>query len=325
LKIMKTRPLGSSGLTVSEIGFGAWAIGGSAWGGARDADARASLARAYQLGVRFIDTALVYGDGHSEKLVGEFARTHKDVVIATKVPPRSMTWPSRPGSKLEEFFPATWITECCERSLRHLGPGCDRIDLLQLHVWCDDWTDQDPWYAAMTKLREQGKIRAIGISLNSHDPKSGVRVVEAGRVDAVQAFYNIFDQSPEDALFPACQKMGVGVLARVPFDESSLTGKLREDTKFPPGDFRASYFGGDLLKQTVARVEKMRPVLEGAASSMARGALRFCLSHPAVSTVIPGMRTPHQAEENTAASDDGPLTAEVIARLRPFRWVRSPY
>jgi aryl-alcohol dehydrogenase-like predicted oxidoreductase len=234
-----------------------------------------------------------------------------------------MTWPARPGSKLEEFFPANWINECCERSLRHLGTG--RIDLLQLHVWCDDWTDQDQWYATMSKLREQGKIRAIGISLNSHDPKSGVRVVEAGKVDAVQAFYNIFDQSPEDELFPACQKKNVGVLARVPFDEGSLTGKLTERTTFPPGDFRSSYFGGDLLQQTVARVEKMRPIVEGAASSMARGALRFCLSHPAVSTVIPGMRTPLQAEENTAGSDEGPLSAEVIAKLRQFRWVRSPY
>jgi aryl-alcohol dehydrogenase-like predicted oxidoreductase len=320
---MKTRPLGKSGLTVSEIGFGAWAIGGSAWGGTRDADARAALQRAYELGVRFIDTALAYGDGHSEKLIGEFAKKQKDVVIATKVPPRSMEWPARPGSNLEEFFPSKWIIECCERSLRHLGTG--RIDLLQLHVWCDEWTDRDEWYATLVKLREQGKIGAIGISLNSHDPRSGVRVVQAGRVDAVQVFYNIFDQSAEDELFPACAKHGVGVLARVPFDESSLTGKLREDSKFPPGDFRASYFGGDLLKQTVARVEKLRPIVEGAASSMARGALRFCLSHPAVSTVIPGMRTLHQADENTAASDDGPLQPDVVAKLRPFRWVRAPY
>jgi aryl-alcohol dehydrogenase-like predicted oxidoreductase len=320
---MKTRTLGRTGITISEVGFGAWAVGGSMWGGARDAESRAALERAHELGVNFIDTALVYGDGHSERLVGEFARKHKDVVIATKVPPRSMQWPARPGSKLEEFFPAAWITECCERSLRHLGTG--RIDLLQLHVWCDDWTDRDEWYSAMVKLREQGKIRAIGISLNSHDAKSGVRVVENQRVDAVQVFYNIFDQSPEDELFPACVAHQCGVLARVPFDEGSLTGKLREDSTFPPGDFRSSYFGGNLLKETVGRVERLRPIVEGAASSMARGALRFCLSQPAVSTVIPGMRTPHQADENTAASDEGPLPADVIAKLRAHRWVRRPY
>jgi aryl-alcohol dehydrogenase-like predicted oxidoreductase len=319
---MKYRTLGRTGMRVSEVGVGAWAMGGAMWGGKRDSDAQGALARAHELGVNFIDTALVYGDGHSERLVGEFARAHSDVMVATKVPPKSMQWPARPGAKVEEFFPGSWIRECCERSLRNLG--LPRIDLLQLHVWSEAWADQDEWYETMVKLREEGKIRAIGVSLNSYDPKSGVRLVKAGRVDAVQVFYNIFDQSPEDELYPACLEHGVGVLARVPFDEGSLTGKLREDTKFPAGDFRAQYFAG-VLKETVQKVETMRPLLEGAAKSMARGALRFCLAHPAVSLVIPGMRNPQQAEENTAASDDGPLPPEVVQKLRPFRWVRKPY
>jgi aryl-alcohol dehydrogenase-like predicted oxidoreductase len=321
---MRNRKLGKNGFDVSEIGFGAWAIGGGMWGGPRDDDARAALARAFARGVTFIDTALVYGDGHSERLVGEFARAHRDQVhVASKVPPKSYQWPARPGSALRDFFPKGWIIECAERSLRNLG--VERIDLLQLHVWCDAWADQDEWHDALELLRRDGKIRLAGISINSHDPASAVRVVKQGRIDAVQVFFNIFDQSPEDELLPACLEHGVGVLARVPFDEGSLTGKLRRDTKFPEGDFRAQYFGGSLLGETVDRVEKLRPIVEGAAATMARGALRFCLSHPAVSTVIPGMRNPQQVDDNSAASDDGPLPPATLAALRPHRWVRSPY
>jgi len=321
---MRYRKLGKNGPEVSEIGFGAWAIGGAMWGGRRDDDARASLERAFERGVNFYDTALVYGDGHSERLVGEFARAHAGkVYVATKVPPKSYIWPARPNAVLRDSFPAEWIIESAERSLKHLG--LERIDLLQLHVWADSWTDEDEWYAAFDKLRAQGKVRLVGISINSHDPQSAVRVVQSGKVDALQVFYNIFDQSPEDALFPACLEHGVGILARVPFDEGSLTGKLREDTTFPPGDFRAEYFGGGLLKETVRRVEALRPIIEGEASSMARGALRYCLSHPAVSTVIPGMRSTEQVDQNTAASDDGPLPPATLQALKPHRWVRKPY
>jgi aryl-alcohol dehydrogenase-like predicted oxidoreductase len=320
---MKKRKLGRTGIEVSEVGFGAWAIGGAMWGGKRDDDSKRALARAYEHGVNFVDTALVYGDGHSERLVGEFAAGHPDLVIATKVYPKNRNWPARPDTPIEAAFPAPWIRQCAEKSLKNLKR--DRIDVLQLHVWADAWTGSDEWYGAMVKLREEGKIRAIGISINSHDPASAVRVVQAKRVDVLQVFYNIFDQSPEDALYPACLEHGCGVIARVPFDEGSLTGKLRKDTVFPEGDFRGDYFGGDLLAKTVDRVESMRPIVEGAAKTMARGALRFCLSQPAVSTVIPGMRSDAQVDENCAASDDGPLTAEVLAKLRPFRWVRSPY
>ena len=322
---MKTRELGKTGLRVSEIGLGAWAMGGAMWGGARDGESQEALARAHHLGVNFIDTALVYGDGHSERLVGAFLHSHPEMLVATKVPGKCMKWPAPPDAKLVDFYPRGWITECCEKSLRNLGHGKDRVDLLQLHVWADAWTDHDEWHEELSRLREAGKLRAIGLSLNSHDAASGVRVVESGRIDAVQVFYNIFDQSPEDALFPACLKHHVGVLARVPFDEGSLTGKLRADTEFPPGDFRRQYFGGDLLGETVRRVEALRPTLEGAAASLARGALRFCLSHPAVSSVIPGMRSMRQADENCAASSDGPLPPEVLAALRPHRWVRPAY
>lgn len=320
---MRYRTLGKTGMKVSEVGFGAWAIGGAMWGGRRDEEARSALSRAYENGVNFIDTALVYGNGHSERLVGEFLRQHPDVLVATKVPAKAMRWPAPPDAPLKDYFPASWVVECGERSCKHLG--VERIDLLQLHVWADAWTEQDEWYEGLLQLQKAGKVRHFGISINSHDPASAVRVVQSGRVDALQVFYNLFDQSPEDALYPACIEHGVGVLARVPLDEGSLTGKLREDTRFPAGDFRNDYFAGDLLGETVRRVEAMRPTVEGAAGSMVRGALRFVLSHPAVSTVIPGMRTPAQADDNCAASDAGPLPPETLAALRPHRWVRAPY
>lgn len=321
---MRYRKLGKNGPEVSEVGFGAWAIGGGMWGGKRDNDARAALERAFERGVNFVDTALVYGDGHSERLVGEFARAHAGkVYVATKVPPKAYNWPAPRDAVLADNFPKAWIIECAERSLRNLG--VERIDLLQLHVWADRWTDQDEWQRAFEDLRTAGKVHLVGISINSHDPQSAVRVIKSGSVDALQVFYNIFDQSPEDELFPVCREHGVGILARVPFDEGSLTGKLRVDTTFPSGDFRSQYFGGGLLEETVRRVEALRPIVEGAASSMARGALRYILSHPAVSTVIPGMRSPQQVNENSAASDDGPLPTEVVDQLHAHRWVRKPY
>ena len=320
---MRHRKLGRTDLSVSEIGFGSWAIGGAMWGGKRDEDSRRALRRAVDRGVNFVDTALVYGSGHSERLVGELLREKKGLHVATKIPPKSMQWPAKPEAKLADTFPRAWIIECCEKSLANLGVAT--IDLLQLHVWADAWTDEGEWAAVFDELKRAGKIRYAGVSINSHDPKSALRLVRSGKIDALQVFHNIFDQSPEDELYPACLEHGVGVVARVPFDESGLTGKLRLDTKFPAGDFRAEYFAGDKLTKTVESVEKMRPLLEPVAHSMARGALRYCLSHPAVSTVIPGMRSDTQVDENCAAGDDGPLPPDVLEKLRPFRWVRAPY
>jgi aryl-alcohol dehydrogenase-like predicted oxidoreductase len=324
-RAMKQRSLGRSGLLVSGIGFGAWALGGNAWGGARDDDSRAALRRARERGITLIDTALEYGDGHSEELVGEVLREGwPGAVVATKVPPKAMQWPAPRGAALEDFFPAGWIRSSCERSLRNLR--VERIDLLQLHVWADAWTERDEWYEELAALRKEGKVRLLGASINSHDPASAVRLARSGRVDVLQVQYNAFDQSPEDELFGACLEHGVGVLARVPFDESALTGKLTLDTRFPAGDFRADYFGGPLLAETVRRVEALRPLLEGAAGSMARGALRYCLSHPAVSSVIPGMRSPAQVDDNVAGAEGGALPEDVLREVRAkHRWVREAY
>jgi aryl-alcohol dehydrogenase-like predicted oxidoreductase len=322
---MEHRSLGRSGVQVTGIGFGAWAIGGNMWGGTRDDDSRAALRRARERGVTLIDTALEYGDGHSEELVGQVLREGwPGAVVATKVPPKAMQWPAPRGAALEDFFPAGWIRASCERSLRNLG--VERVDLLQLHVWADAWTDRDEWYETLTALQKEGKVRLLGVSINSHDPQSAVRLARSGRVDVLQVQYNAFDQSPEDELFGACLEHGVGVLARVPFDESALTGKLTLDTKFPEGDFRADYFGGELLGETVRRVEALRPLFESAAGTMARGALRYCLSHPAVSSVIPGMRSPQQVDDNVAAADAGPLADAVVREVRAkHRWVREAY
>ena len=327
---MRQRQLGKTGLAVSEIGFGGWAIGGRRWGGKRDQDSRQALRRAVDRGVNFFDTALTYGDdGDSEKLLGELLLEHRansnaaPLYVATKVPPKCHKYPAPPDAPLSEYYPRDWIVRCAERSLKNLN--IEQIDLLQLHVWADAWTDGDEWKQAMEDLRQAGKIRFVGVSLNPQDPNSALRLVRSGFVDVVQVVYNIFDQSPEDELFPACLEHQVGAIARVPLNEGSLTGKLRVDTQFPEGDFRSSFFAGDLLRQTVERVEEMRPILEETATSMARGALRYCLSHAAVSTVIVGMRSPEQVNENTSASEDGSLPPETIKALRRFRWVRPPY
>ena len=321
---MNYRQLGRTGIEVSEIGFGAWAIGGNMWGPQDDAQSLATLRKAIEEGVTFIDTALVYGMGHSEEIVGRAVREVKStrpIVIATKVPPKNGSWPARKGTPLAEAFPARHITDCCERSLKSLG--MERVDLLQLHVWDSSWAAQDEWYEALLKLKAEGKIRAIGISLNSHEPDGGLEVVRLGRADALQVIHNIFEQAPEDRLFPLCQEKGVGIIARVPFDESALTGKLTRPTTFPRDDFRHRYFAGPKLGETVDRVEKLRSLVPSAASSLAELALRYCLSQPAISSVIPGMRSVPQAEQNAAVSQSGPLAPSALAELRKHRWERS--
>lgn len=323
---MRYRPLGKTGIEVSEIGFGAWAIGGNMWGPQDDRESLAALRRAIELGVTFIDTALIYGMGHSEEIVGRAlrdVRPSRTVAIATKVPPKNMQWPAQRGCPLRDAFPGHHIEESLHRSLVSLG--AERVDLLQLHVWDPAWAFEDEWFETLAKLKEQGKIRAIGISLNAHEPDTGREVVKAGRVDVLQVVYNIFEQAPEDALFPLCEERGVGLIARVPFDESSLTGKLTRDTTFERDDFRSRYFKGPRLGETVDRVAKLAGFIPRAASSLALLALRYCLSQRAISTVIPGIRNPRQAEENCSASDAGALDGSTLLALKPHRWARPTW
>ena len=319
---MRYRPLGRTGIEVSEIGYGAWGIGGKQWLGGADEESLCALHRAIELGLNFIDTALAYGDGHSEKLVGDVVRASKvRVYIATKVPPKNRLWPARPGIAIGDVFPYDYIVSCTEESLRNLGT--ERIDLQQLHVWNPEWLANDDWRRAFEDLKKSGKVRFVGMSISDHLPDTALDLVKSGLIDTIQVIYNVFDQSPEASLLPLAQQHQVGILARVPLDEGGLTGSIAEDTVFEKGDFRAWYFRGDRKREVVQHVAALRADLGDA--SLAQTALRFCLTHPAVSTVIPGMRRVSSVESNIAASDAGPLDAETLNKLKYHAWPRNFY
>jgi aryl-alcohol dehydrogenase-like predicted oxidoreductase len=321
---MNLRTLGRSGLRVSEIGFGAWGIGAKQWLGAKDDESLRALDRAIELGVNLIDTALAYGEGHSETLVGEAARRHPGkVLVATKIPPKNRRWPAKRETPVGEVYTADYVVSTTEQSLKHLG--LETIDLQQLHVWTDEFLGQGDWLAGVERLKKQGKIRAFGISLGEHTPDNGLAAVESGLVDTVQVIYNVFDQSPEERLFPLCRAKNVGVLARVPLDEGGLSGKIGPDTKFPDGDFRESYFKGDRKREVKEHVDRLLIDLVIPPDRLPEAAIRFTLSHPAVSTVIPGMRSVRHVESNAAISDGATLPAATLAKLRAHRWARNFY
>ena len=317
------RRFGKTGWSVSEIGFGGWGIGGN-WGAVSEPQAEAALKKALELGVNFFDTAYVYGNGSSERILGAaLRRWKKEVYVATKVPAKNLVWPATPEAPITTAFPSKWIVECAEVSLKRLG--LERIDLLQLHVWTDAWAAADEWRKAVELLKAAGKIRAFGVSVNDHEPESVVKLVSTGEIDSVQAIYNIFDPSAEQKLFPIAQEHQVAIIARVPFDEGSLTGSLTRETRFPKGDWRAGYFRDGRLAETCERVEKLRPFLRPGVSSLSALALKFVLHHPAVSTVIPGMRSPAHVEANCAVSDGTKLPSEELKRLKEHAWPRNFY
>ena len=319
---MQYRQLGKSGIEVSEIGFGAWGIGGG-WGERDDKAALAALERALELGLTFIDTALGYGEGHSEQLVGQAVRASgKEVVVATKVPPKNRVWPAQKGSTLSETFPKDYVLECTDKSLENLG--MERVDVLQFHVWDDAWTEQDEWRETVQELKSSGRVRAFGLSINDHEPDNALAALETGLVDSVQVIYNIFDQSPQERLLPVCERLGVGVIVRVALDEGGLTGAITPETEFEEGDWRASYFKGDRKRQVYERTQALGFLTEDG-SSLAEAALRFVLSHPAVSTVIPGMRSPGRVEQNVRVSDGNYLSVKTLDELKAHAWPRNFY
>ncbi len=321
---MEYRRLGRTGAQVSEIGFGAWGIGKSWWGETDDSLSVQALVRALELGVTFIDTAYAYGNGHSERLIARaFRQARRRVFVATKVPLKSADWPPKPGVPARQAFPSDWIIKHTEQSLRNLEADC--LDLQQLHIWRDEWVEEPEWQEAVRTLKQKGKIKHFGVSIIDHQSDSALKLVRSGLADTVQVIYNIFDQSPEGALFPLCQDLNVGVIARVPFDEGGITGTLTPETVFAQGSFQTSYFRGKRLRETCERVDRLRPFLTGEATTLPQLALKFCLSHPAVSTVIPGMRRPEHVEANCAASDAKPLPAEMLATLRAHGWSRNFY
>ncbi len=319
---MRYRQFGRAGFQVSEVGFGAWGIGGG-WGERDDAQALRALHKAIDLGVRFIDTAMAYGDGHSEQLIGQVLKERSErIYVATKISPKNRIW-TPPTGTLQDSFPKEYIIDCTEASLRRLGVDC--IDVQQLHTWTDRWVDDDEWKEAAHILKEQGKIRAFGVSVDHHQPDSCLQALRTGELDSVQVIYNIFDQSPEERLFPLAQELNVAIIVRVPLDEGGLTGAITPDTEFEPGDWRKGYFRGERKGEVYERVKKLEFLIHGDVADLPEAALRFTLSHPAVTAVIPGMRKVRHVEANCAASDKGPLPRGDLARLKEHAWPRNFY
>ena len=318
---MRIRTFGRTGWQVSEIGYGMWGMGG--WSGSDDRESAASLQLAADQGVNFFDTAWAYGEGHSEGLLGELLRRNpgKKLYVATKIPPKNSRWPARAEYPLEDVFPPDHIREHTEKSLENLGVST--IDLMQFHVWHDRWADDERLQREIVRLKEEGMVRAWGVSINRWEPANAIAALRTGLIDAVQVIYNILDQNPEDELFPICGALNIAVIARVPFDEGSLTGTLTKDSRWPAGDWRNRYFSPENLQPTLERVAALKDIVpEG--MTLPALALRFILQHPAVSTVIPGMRLSRHVIGNTAVSDGRALSPDLMAKLRRHRWVRHP-
>ena len=318
---MKYRNLGRTGMKVSEIGFGAWAIGGG-WGPQEDEESLKALRTAIDKGVTFIDTAAGYGNGRSERLIGKVLKERREqIFVATKTPPTPGFWPPSPYCNAEERYPASYLRQNVEERLKNLG--VDRLDLLQLHTWTRAWNRDPVPLQVLEKLKKEGKIRAVGVSTPEQDQNSVVDLMRHGLVDTVQVIYNIFEQEPAAELLPVAQEQGIGVIVRVAMDEGSLAGRLTPQTRFAEGDFRARYFAGDRLERTVKRVAEVEKDIEGKGYSLPEAALKFVLSHAAVSVVIPGIRSVVQAQANTAVSDLPDMPGELLEKLHRHNWLRG--
>jgi aryl-alcohol dehydrogenase-like predicted oxidoreductase len=317
---MKYRRFGRTGWMVSEIGYGMWGM--ASWTGSSDTESQQSLQRAVDLGCNFFDTAWNYGDGHGEQLLGQLVRCNpgKKLFLATKIPPKNLAWPARPEFMLDDCFPPKHIDRYVHSSLENLG--LENFDLIQFHTWSDVWLEDDRWVKKINDLRRQGLFQAVGLSLNRWEPWNGVRAVQSGLIDSVQVMYNIFDQNPEDELFPACVARDVGVIARCPLDQGLLTGVLTLESKWPKGDWRNIHFGPETLKESVEHADALKPLVPRG-MTLPEMALRFILNNPSVSTIIPGMRKVKNVEANLRASEQGPLPADLYTELRKHRWDRK--
>ena len=322
---MRYRKMGNLGCEVSEVGYGMWGIGGGPGGftGWDYDTAPGCLDEAVALGCNFFDTAWAYGRGISEQLLGALLRRHAGhrLYVATKIPPKNREWPPGPADTLDDVFPADHIREYTYRSLENLGVSC--IDLMQFHVWEDRWAGDQRWQDAIAALKREGAIDAVGISVNRWEPANCLAALDTGLIDVIQVIYNIFDQAPEDELLSRAQRDGIGIIARVPFDEGTLTGALTADSSWPEGDWRNTYFGPENLGPSVEHGERLKAAVDGR-MPLPELALRFILAHPAVSTVIPGMRKPAHVRANLAVSDGQSLDPALLAELRGHRWDRAP-
>lgn len=318
---MKYRRFGRTDWKVSEIGYGMWGMAG--WTQSDDEQSAKSLDLAVENGVNFFDTAWGYGEGHSEELLGQLGRRHPEVELfmASKIPPKNFEWPAKPEYTFEESYPTNHIIEYTEKTLKNLG--MERIDLMQFHTWDDGWSHREEWQRAIEDLKKAGKIAAMGISVNRWEPENGIKALKTGMLDAVQVIYNIFDQNPEDKLFPLCEEKDIAVIARVPFDEGTLTGKITKETTFPEGDWRGTYFVPENLNSSVDHADALRPLVpEG--MTMAEMALRFISMNKTIGTMIPGMRKATHVKANTDVSDGKGLPDELFKELKKHRWDREP-
>ena len=318
---MQYRKFGRTGFEISDMAYGLWGMGG--WSGSNDEDSRKALQLSVDLGCNFFDSAWAYGDGKSDGLLGQTiaGNSHKRLYAASKIPPKNQRWPALPSYKYGDVFPPDHVFTYADLIRKNLGT--DTIDVLQFHVWDDTWTDEPDFRKTVEKLKRDNIIRSFGLSLNRWEPENGIKAIRTGLVDAVQVIYSIFDQSPEDELFPLCQELNIGVIVRVALDEGSLGGKMTRETKFPGHDWRSGYFNPQNLANTMDRVDKLKQVLPSG-MSLPEMALRFVLSHPAVSTVIVGMRKLEHVEENISLSDKGPLSSHLLSELKKHRWDRKP-
>jgi aryl-alcohol dehydrogenase-like predicted oxidoreductase len=318
---MNIRKFGKTNWMVSEIGYGMWGMGG--WTESDDLLSAGSLDLAVEHGVNFFDTAWGYGEGHSEQLLGQLLKRHPNTRLytASKIPPKNFKWPARPEYTFEESYPTEHVLDYTHKTLENLG--IEQIDLMQFHTWDDGWTEKEEWKRAVEDLKKAGKIAAMGISVNRWEPENGIEALKTGLIDAVQVIYNIFDQAPEDVLFPLCKELDIAVIARVPFDEGTLTGNITRETTFPEGDWRGTYFVPENLYASAEKADLLRPLVpEG--MTMAEMALRFILMNSTVSTVIPGMRKQRNVLSNVGTSDGKELPKKLYSELRKHRWDRKP-
>lgn len=318
---MQYRRFGRTNWKVSDIGYGMWGLAG--WTGNDQQEIDTSLDRSVELGCNFFDTAWAYGAGKSEKILGELVRRNpgKKLYCATKIPAKNFKWPAKAEYSIKDTYPTAHVVEYTEKSLSNLKVDC--IDLQQFHVWDDSWADKDDWKIGVEKLKKEGKVKHFGISVNRWEPDNGLKALETGLIDAVQVIYNIFDQNPEDNLFPLCRKLDIAVIARVPFDEGTLTGTLTKDTVFPKDDWRSTYFVPENLIPSVERADALRPLIPKG-MTMAEMALRFILANEDVHTIIPGMRKLKNVEANIGSSDGKMLDSSLLLKLKEHRWDRTP-
>jgi aryl-alcohol dehydrogenase-like predicted oxidoreductase len=318
---MKYRKFGNTGLEVSEIGFGAWAIGGS-WGKQSESDSLEALGTALDQGVNFIDTAAGYGNGKSERIIGEFLKSRPETVyVCTKTPPAPGKWPPSPYCRIEERYSEKYLRENVEERLKNLQ--AESLDVLLLHTWTRAWNDRPTALKILQKMKSEGLIRQVGISTPEHDQNCVVQLMRDGMVDVLQVIFNIFEQEPAAQLFPVALETGTGIIVRVAFDEGVLTGKYTGNETFGPDDFRSNYFAGDRLERGVRRTEKIKQEFRDSGYSMPELALKFALAPEAVSTVIPGIRNKQQALQNTAVSNLPDLSGEQLLQLREHGWNRG--